>query len=200
MEIIRQIRTITASLPIIFMDGAFDAGHGVSALEAGADYYLWDTGKKAVWDLLIPIIRNLVLHRRIEERLYQDNLFMRAIHDASPIAACVIRDHRILRVNAIIPRKLGYTEQELIDADPTMLFPDDEEHHRIDAGLFEGTIEEGWGMVEGVLKRKDGTLISCQLLSRPVDPDDRGKGRIIIGQDITDYVRMRDLLRKSEVQ
>jgi PAS domain S-box-containing protein len=55
-------------------------------------------------------------------------------------------------------------------------------------------------MVEGVLKRKDGTLISCQLLSRPVDPADPAKGRIVIGQDITDYVRMRDLLRKSEVQ
>jgi PAS domain S-box-containing protein len=55
-------------------------------------------------------------------------------------------------------------------------------------------------MVEGLLKRKDGTLIHCHLLSRPIDPADPEKGQIFIGQDITDYVRMRDLLRKSEVR
>ncbi|HPM62867.1 MAG TPA: PAS domain S-box protein, partial [Methanoregulaceae archaeon] len=53
---------------------------------------------------------------------------------------------------------------------------------------------------EGLLKRKDGTLIHCHLLSRPIDPADPAKGQIIIGQDITDYVRIRDLLRKSEVR
>jgi len=125
---------------------------------------------------------------------------MRAIHDTSPIAACVIQDHRIVWANAIIPRKLGYTEDELIGSDPSMLFPDEEEHQRIDAGLYHGTTEGGWGMGEGLLKRKDGTLINCHLLSRPIDPADPGKGHIIIGQDITDYVRMRDLLRKSEVR
>ncbi|NTW92810.1 MAG: PAS domain S-box protein, partial [Methanoregulaceae archaeon] len=151
-------------------------------------------------DLLVPVIRNLVLHRETEEQMVQDNAIMRAIHDASPVAACVIKDHQIVWVNAIIPRKLGYTECELIGSDPTLLFPDDEEHRRIDAGLYKDSPEGGWGMVEGLLKRKDGTLINCHLLSRPIDPADPGKGLIVIGQDITDYVRIRDLLRKSEVR
>ncbi len=132
--------------------------------------------------------------------MVQDNALMRAIHDASPVAACVIKDHQIVWVNAIIPRKLGYNECELIGSDPIMLFPDEEEHLRIDTGLYEGSTEGGWGMVEGLLKRKDGTLINCHLLSRPIDPSDPGKGIIVIGQDITDYVRIRDLLRKSEVR
>jgi PAS domain S-box-containing protein len=200
IETIQEVRAATSVLPVIFSTGTHDVARAAMAFDAGADSYLWDVTKETCQDLLVPVMKNLVLHRTIEERLIQDNRIMRAIHDASPIAACVIRDHRIIWVNAIIPRKLGYTERELIGSDPTRLFPDDDEHRRIDAGLFDGLTEDGWGMVEGVLKRKDGTLISCQLLSRPVDPADPGKGQIIIGQDITDYVRMRDLLRKSEVQ
>jgi diadenylate cyclase len=198
--IIRQVRAMTTVVPVIFSTGMHDVDRAAMAFDAGADSYLRDVSRETCQDLLVPVIKHLVQRRTSEEVVIQENLIMRAIHDASPIAACVIRDHRILWVNAIIPRKLGYSEGELIGSDPTRLFPDDEEHRRIDTGLYDSRTEQGWGMVEGVLKKKDGTLISCHLLSRPVDPADPGKGQIIIGQDITDYVRMRDLLRKSEVQ
>jgi PAS domain S-box-containing protein len=197
---VQQIRRLDGEIPVIVLTEALDTVLGAAALKAGADSYLWDIARDNFQHLLVQVGKKLVHHRHIDERMARDNLLMRAIHDASPIAACVIKGHQVLWVNAIIPRKLGYTESELIGSDPIMLFPDDEEHRRIDIGLFEGQTEKGWGMVEGVLKRKDGSLLSCQLLSQPVDPADPGKGRIIIGQDITDYVRMRDLLRKSEVQ
>jgi PAS domain S-box-containing protein len=200
IEVLREIRNQNEVIPIIFLTDSLDVDRGAMALKAGADSYLWDFARENYQDLLIPVMKNLVLHRAIDERMLQDNTLMRAIHDTSPIAACVIQDHRIVWANAIIPRKLGYTEDELIGSDPSMLFPDEEEHQRIDAGLYHGTTEGGWGMGEGLLKRKDGTLINCHLLSRPIDPADPGKGHIIIGQDITDYVRMRDLLRKSEVR
>ncbi len=200
IEVLREIRNQNEVIPIIFLTDSLDVDRGAMALKAGADSYLWDFARENYQDLLIPVMKNLVLHRAIDERMLQDNILMRAIHDTSPIAACVIQDHRIVWANAIIPRKLGYSEDELIGSDPSMLFPDEEEHQRIDAGLYHGTTEGGWGMGEGLLKRKDGTLINCHLLSRPIDPADPGKGHIIIGQDITDYVRMRDLLRKSEVR
>ena len=200
LEHLRRVRSLAGDIPVIVSTGTRDPARAARAYDAGADSFLWDLTRETCRDLLVPVIRHLVLHRRIEEQIIGDNRIMRAIHDASPIAACVVKDHRILWVNAIIPRKLGYSDQELIGSDPTILFPDDDEHRRIDAGLYDSRTEDGWGMVEGVLKRKDGTLINCQLLSRPVDPDEPDKGQIIIGQDITDYVRMRDLLRKSEVQ
>ena len=196
----RQIRTFNTVIPVLFLTDNLDADRAALALNTGADYYLWDVTEENCQNLLVPVIKNLVLHRRVEEQIIQDNITMRVIHDASPIAACVIKDHRILWVNAIIPRKLGYTESELIGSDPIRLFPTEAEHHRIDTALFKGPTEGGWGMVEGLLKRKDGTLIDCHLLSRPIDPADPDKGQIFIGQDITDYVRMRDLLRKSEVR
>ena len=200
IEVLLQLRALNIPVPAIFFTDTLDADLAARALNAGADYYLWDITRENYRKLLVPVIKKLVIHRANEGQLVRDNLIMRAIHDASPIAACVIKDHRILWVNAIIPRKLGYRESELIGSDPILLFPDEEEHHRIDKALFEGPTEGGWGMVEGLLKRKDGTRISCHLLSRPIDPADPDKGQIFIGQDITDYVRMRDLLRKSEVR
>lgn len=200
IDTLHDIRTRKILVPFVILTDTLDASLAARALDSGADYYLWGVTEENCKNLLVPVIRNLVLHRETEEQMVQDNTIMRAIHDASPVAACVIKDHQIVWVNAIIPRKLGYTGCELIGSDPTLLFPDDEEHRRIDAGLYKDSPEGGWGMVEGLLKRKDGTLINCHLLSRPIDPADPGKGLIVIGQDITDYVRVRDLLRKSEVR
>ena len=200
IEILREIRIQNTLIPCIVLSDTLDADLALQALTAGADSYLWDINRENYQRLLVPVIKNPVEHRKTEEQLVQDNLLMRAIHDASPVAACVIKGHQVLWVNAIIPRKLGYTEGELIGSDPVRLFPDEAEHQRIDTGLYQASTEEGWGIVEGLLKRKDGTLINCHLLSRPIDPADPGKGQIVIGQDITDYVRIRDLLRKSEVR
>ena len=200
IDTLHDIRTREILVPFVLLTDTLDASLAARALGSGADYYLWDITEENYQDLLVPVIKNLVQHRKIEEQMVQDNLIMRTIHDASPVAACVIKDHQILWVNAIIPRKLGYTEDELIGSDPTRLFPDEAEHRRIDTGLYEDSSEGGWGVVEGLLKRKDGTLINCHLISRPIDPADPGKGLIVIGQDITDYVRIRDLLRKSEVR
>jgi len=200
VEILRQIRTQDPLIPCIVLSDALDSDLGSAALAAGADTYYWDITKETFEKILVPVIRNLVQHRRDEDQVFQDNLFMRTIHDASPVAVCVIKDHKILWVNAIVPRKLGYTQEELIGSDLVRLFPNQAEHHRVDSGLLQTSNKEGWGVAEGLLKRKDGTLIHCHLLSRPIDPVDQGKGQIIIGQDITDYVRIRDLLRKSEVR
>jgi PAS domain S-box-containing protein len=200
IDILHDIRSRGILVPFILLTDTVDPGLAARAMDAGADYYLWGITEENCGNLLVPVIRNLVLHRESEEQMVRDNAIMRAIHDASPVAACVVKDHQIIWVNAIIPKKLGYSEWDLIGSDPTMLFPDEEEHRRIDTGLFERATEGGWGTVEGRLKRKDGTLINCHLLSRPIDPADPARGQIIVGQDITDYVRIRDLLRKSEVR
>jgi DNA-binding response OmpR family regulator len=135
IETLQRIRRMDASIPLIFLTGTLDIDLGANALNAGADCYLWDYTRERYQDLLVPVIKNLVQRHRREEQVIGDNLIMRAIHDASPVAACVIKDHRISWVNALIPRKLGYTKEDLIGSDPLRLFPSEEEHRRIDTGL-----------------------------------------------------------------
>lgn len=197
---VREIRTANPLTPVVFLTDQPDAGLGAAALGAGADYYLWGMDGESSRTLLAAVVTNLVRQRREEARMIEDSSIMRTIHDTSPIAACVVRDHRIAWLNAFIPRKLGYTGDELLGLDSALLFPDEAEYNRVLAGLSEGPGEGGWCMVEARVKRKDGTLLDCHLLSRPADPADPARGQIIIGQDISDYLRMRDLLRKSEVR
>ena len=176
IETLRQIRIQDPRIPCIVISDVLDSDLGSAALTAGADTYHWDIMKETFQKVLVPVIRNLVQHRRDEDQVLQDNLFMRTIHDASPVAACVIQDHKILWVNAIVPRKLGYTQEELIGSDLVRLFPNQAEHRRVDSGLLQTSNKEGWGVAEGLLKRKDGTLIHCHLLSRPIDPADPSQG------------------------
>lgn len=197
---LRQVRSQDIRIPFILITGRCDPRIAAEALDAGADYYLGDTDMGALDEILLPIIKNLVKRWQIREGLYRDNAIMKAIHDASPLAACVIRDHTFIWMNALMPRMLGYDEGDLIGTDPALLIPDEAEHRRIDQELFESPTERGWGFCDAQLKRKDGSLISVHLLSKPLSPTDRTRGTIIIGQDVSDYLRMKDLLRKSEVR
>lgn len=149
IEIVRQIHTLNPLIPIIFLTDLLDVDLGARILKAGADSYLWDITREHYQNLLVPAIKNIVQHRKTEAQVIQDNILMRTIHDTSPIAACVIQDHRIIWMNAIIPKKLGYTENELIGSDSAGLFPDEEEHHRIETGLYESSTEGGVGYGRG---------------------------------------------------
>jgi diadenylate cyclase len=197
---VKLLRSQDIRIPFILVAGCCDPRITAEALDAGADYCLVDAGTEVFHDLLVPVIRNLVHRWQVVQGLYRDNTIMRAIHDASPLAACVVQNHVIIWMNALMPRMLGYEEGDLIGMDPRVLIPDEAEHRRIDQGLFEAPPERGWGFADAELKRKDGSLISVHLLSKPLDPADRTRGSIIIGQDVSDYLRMKDLLRKSEVR
>jgi diadenylate cyclase len=197
---LRLVRSQDIRIPFILITGQYDPRIGSEALDAGADYYLAEGDAVFFDEFLVPLIKNLVKREQVTQVMYRENAIMKAIHDASPLAACVIQDHRFIWMNALMPRMLGYEEGDLIGTDPVQLIPDDAEHLRIDQELFETPTERGWGFADAQLKRKDGSLISVHLLSKPLDPADRSRGNIIIGQDVTDYLRMKDLLRKTEVR
>jgi DNA-binding response OmpR family regulator len=69
LSIPRQIRTFSTLIPVIFLADRFDADRAAKALSTGADYYLWDILGINCQNLLVPVIKNLVQHRRIEEEM-----------------------------------------------------------------------------------------------------------------------------------
>jgi PAS domain S-box-containing protein len=185
-------------IPFLFFADHYDASQEASALRNGADYYLWNDSVHLA--LLDSVLRNLVTRWQNEEQCLLDNTIMKAIVDASPLAMAVIKDHHIIWMNELMPRKLGFARHELIGTDPLQFIPGEEEHRRIDEGLFRHPGPHGWGTVETKIQRKDGSFLSCRLRSRPINPADPSQGHIVIGQDISDYMHTRDLLRKSEMR
>ncbi|MDD1673393.1 MAG: PAS domain S-box protein [Methanomicrobiales archaeon] len=198
MALLTSIRAMGMRVPFILFDDCYDVSRETTALHHGADFYLWNY--PAQLPLLDTVIQNLSIRRQNEEQLTLDNTIMRAVLEVSPLAMAVVKDHVIIWMNELMPRMLGYEKHELLGTDPLLLIPGEEEHRRIDEGLFWNLDAQGWGSVETDLQRKDGSYLSCHLRSRPIDPNDPSEGNIIIGQDITDYLHTKELLRKSEIR
>jgi diadenylate cyclase len=198
IDLLSSLRREGIRIPFVLCTDRYDPEEESRSLQAGADYYLWnDPAHRSSLD---SVLQNLASRWRKEMEAERENQIMRSVLDATPLAVAVIKNHRIIWMNDLMPRKLGYRKHELLGTDPLHLIPGEEEHQRIDEGLFERVSSHGWGTVETEIRRKDGSPLSCRLRSRLIDPADPSKGHIVIGQDISDYTHIRELLRKSEMR
>jgi diadenylate cyclase len=201
IRLLEAIRSSGSGIPVILVaDGADRNALGHAYLH-GADLVL-DRLPDSLesWTSLTGTLRALAGRWRREENLRQENGIMAAVLNATPLAVCVIRDHRIVWANHTLQSMLGYRDGELIGKDPLEFMAGEKEHRRIDEGLFGTRDEFGWGSAETQVRRKDGSIMSSHLQSRPVDPEDPSQGHIVVGQDMTEYHRIRDLLRRSELR
>jgi len=199
--LLEAIRLSGTGLPFILLAEGRDPDFLVYAYGHGADLVLDRLpDSPAAWAGLTGTIRAFAGRWRRGENLRLENGIMAAVLNATPMAVCLIRGHVILWANRTFHSMLGYREGEVIGKDPTEFMVGEKEHRRIDDGLFGTRDEFGWGSIETQVKRKDGSLLSCHLQSRLVDPSDPSQGHIVMGQDITKYQQIRDLLRKSELR
>jgi PAS domain S-box-containing protein len=152
------------------------------------------------WSALTKTLRALAGRWHREENLRQENGILEMVLNASPMAVCVIRGHIIVWTNRTFHSMLGYLPGELIGRDPVEFIAGEKEHRRVDNGLFGTRDEFGWGSIETEVRRKDGSLLSCHIQSRFIDPEDPHRGHIVVGRDMTEYRRMQNLLRRSELR
>ncbi|MDD1676219.1 MAG: PAS domain S-box protein [Methanomicrobiales archaeon] len=135
-------------------------------------------------------------HREAEEIRRKAGIY-EAILQAAPMGMCIVQDHKVLWCNIRMHQVLGFTDGELFGIDTAHLIGSEAEHSRIDSGLFEPG-PSGWGAVEGDLRRKDGTIVPCQIFARPLNPDKPSEGHIIIGRETGEFEQMKRLLHLSE--
>jgi PAS domain S-box-containing protein len=201
IRLLEAIRSSGSGIPVALVAEGADRHAVDHAYLHGADLVLDGLPDSLeAWARLTGTIRALAGRWRREENLRQENGILEAVLNASPMAVSVIREHAIVWANRTFHSMLGYRPGELIGRDPVDFMVGEKEHHRIDTGLFGTRDEFGWGSVETQVKRKDGSLLSCHIQSRPVDPEDPSQGHIIVGRDMTEYHRIQDLLRRSELR
>ena len=201
IRLLEAIRSSGSGIPVILVADRADRDALGHAYLHGADLVL-DRLPDSLesWTSLTGTLRALAGRWRREENLRQENGIMEAVLNATPLAVCVIRNHVVVWANRTLQSMLGYQEGDLIGRDPVEFMAGEKEHRRIDDGLFGTRDEFGWGSTETQVIRRDGSLLSCHLRSRPVDPEDPSQGHIVVGQDMTEYHRARDLLRRSELR
>jgi len=111
------------------------------------------------------------------------------------IAFSVNRRH--LWVNETFANMMGYEREELIGQLSLMHFPDLESYEAFGYTAYRILASGRPCVTERWQKRKDGTLIWCQIYGNYVDPDDLSKGTIWTYLDITERKRAEEEIRSA---
>lgn len=146
-----------------------------------------DPERGSVWTN-VDITANRELQQNLQRSLAERDVILKST--LVGISFSVNRRHRW--VNETFARMLGYQREELIGELTLMHFPDRESYEAFGYTAYRILASGRPCVTERWQKRKDGTLIWCQIYGNYVDPDDLEKGTIWTHLDITDHKRAEE--------
>lgn len=167
---------------------------------------IWSPSKRGWFDVLLSvrniplqgetmvlsIVNDITERKRAENALRESEGVLRSLFAATPAGVALLKERVFYKVNTALCRITGYNEVEMVGMMTRLLYPDEEEFHRIGRELYEQMEREGLGVKEAVLKRKDGELISVMLSLSPFDPNDLSLGVCATVLDITKLKRAEE--------
>jgi diguanylate cyclase (GGDEF)-like protein/PAS domain S-box-containing protein len=106
---------------------------------------------------------------------------------------------RIVDVNDSICQRLGYTRQELVGAELTVLLPQVSTAEVREYHAHLSRSEGGFHMLRTQHVRKDGTLVPVEVTQRLVRTPVRAVV-VAVARDITEWLKNEDALRRSEAR
>jgi PAS domain S-box-containing protein len=148
----------------------------------GARIYAWD----------------ITARKQTEKALRQSEEEVKSILLAAPIGIGVVTNRTIQTINDRLCEMVGYHREELIDQNARILYPSDEEYHRVGKEKYQQIGVKGTGTVETLWQRKNGTVINVLLSSTPIDMHDLGKGVTFTALDITERKQTEEKLHQAQ--
>lgn len=145
----------------------------------------------------IWVLSDITVRRQLEEQL-SDTLAQREAILRSTLVGITFTIHRRhVWVNEKVAHMLGYRVDELIGETSVIHFPDEKTWADFGAVAYAALARGEAYIAETQMKRKDGTLIWCQVYGEAIDPNELGKGTIWTFLDITDQKRAREDIRRA---
>jgi len=136
--------------------------------------------------------------KRTEARFRQLAAEQRVVLDTITTGIAFLKDRRHQWVNRSFALMFGYNPDEIEGMDTAIYYADPGDYRRIGeegyAALATGRIYA----TEAQMKRRDGTLIWCQITGQAIDPHNLGAGSIWALNDITERKRAEAALQESE--
>ncbi|TGU70267.1 response regulator [Geomonas terrae] len=129
------------------------------------------------------------LEQRVEERTREVERLaseQRTILSTMPLGACLLKNRVIQRTNPAFDRIVGYDPGETLGKDTAIFY--------VDQAWYQSVGEAGYGALQRgeiystdlKMKRKDGSVIWCNVAGQMVNPEAAEDGSIWIIQDITE--------------
>ncbi len=116
------------------------------------------------------------------ERLWSEQ---RIILSTMPLGACLLKNRTIQRANPAFDRIVGYEPGETLGKDTAIFYADQAWYQRMEEAGYEALRRGEIYSADLRTKRKDGSVIWCNVSGQMVNPDAAEDGSIWIIQDIT---------------
>ena len=157
------------------------------------------TTKQLLLDREGNTIGTFGISRDITERKLTEKQITLLAHSIRSISECIsITDNmdNIVFVNEAFLKTYGYTEEELIGKNISIVRPQNTEEDKRFKNILPGTIQGGW-KGEVINRKKDGTLFPVYLSTSVIqDSDNKPIALIGVATDITEKKIAEDELRK----
>ncbi len=148
---------------------------------------------------ILGIVRDITERQHAEERFRQLAAEQRVILDTITTGIGLLKNRKHQWVNRSFAQMFGYSPEEIAGLDTAINYADPADYRRIGeegyAALAAGRIYS----TETRMKRRDGTIIWCEISGKAVDPTNLQAGSIWALLDITERKRTETALRESEV-
>lgn len=189
-----------AAAPVIADGGVFEKelemqrvdGSRFSAFVSGKAIDPVDIAKGVVW-----VVRDVTRRIKLQGELNQTLLEREAILQSTLVGITFSVNRRHLWLNQTLARMLGYEVADLIGQLSVVHFPDQHSFEELGAAAYP-TLSAGRPYsTEEQMKRKDGSLIWCQIFGNAIDARDLTKGTIWTFVDISERKRAEGEIRRA---
>jgi PAS domain S-box-containing protein len=146
------------------------------------------------------VFEDITERKKYERELIRSEVEYRSLFEASPSGAGTVVNGKIGKVSRRIQEMLGYSEEDLSGQSTRIIYPDDDHFLEAEAELRDLILKNGYGKVETVFMRKDGSLLNVLISACPLNPQDLSEGISCIFEDISELKRKTEELARRETE
>jgi PAS domain S-box-containing protein len=124
----------------------------------------------------------------------------RIILNASSVGICFVKERKLIWANPAYDMMFGYETGTTRGMDSASFYGDSKSYEEVGINGY-ATIESGAIYSHDVMmKKKDGTLIWCNLVGQAVSPGNMAEGSIWVVLDVTERKQVARLLAENEIR
>ncbi len=145
--------------------------------------------------------RDITDRKRAEKALQKSEEILRSVFKTTPVGLCIMKDRVFQSVNKSWLDICGYSESEIIDHTPRLLFEEEEEYERVGRELYTNLSKRDVASIETKHRRKDGHIRDVILTAALLHLGDVSFGMAVVTvEDITERKKAEEALRGSEAK